>query len=209
MPKPINLIIADDHALFIDGMKLLLKDEPDIALVAVANDGRELLHLLQQEEADLVLLDINMPHMNGLDAARYIRQSHPSLRIVMLSTYNEEHLLEKAKALGAAGYLLKTANKEDLLQTIRLVAGGQTCFPYRKPEVKSAFDSNDSFLKQYSLTKREWEVLHLIKEGYTNPQIAQQLYLSQHTVDSHRKNIMQKLGVHSTAALFKFMANHT
>jgi DNA-binding NarL/FixJ family response regulator len=127
----------------------------------------------------------------------------------MLSTYNEEHLLEKAKALGVAGYLLKTANKEDLLQTVRLVAGGQTCFPYRKPEVKNEFNSYDSFLKQYSLTKREWEVLNLIKEGYTNPQIAQQLYLSQHTVDSHRKNIMQKLGVHSTAALFKFMANHS
>ncbi len=134
MTKSINLIIADDHTLFIDGLKLLLKDEPDMNVVETAFDGKELLNILPTHRADIILMDINMPHLNGLDAARFVKLSYPTLKIIMLSTYNDEHLIEKAKATGANGYLLKTTNKEELLQTIRLVATGQACFPSRRPK---------------------------------------------------------------------------
>ncbi len=209
MSATIKLIIADDHNLFIDGLKLLIKDEPDMQVTEIANDGRELLSLLPGRNADIVLLDINMPNLNGLDAARFIKQSYPSLKIIMLSTYNDEHLVEKAKTLGANGYLLKTTNREELLQTIRLVASGQACFPYRQPFAKSGFDDNDNFLKQFNLTKLELEILQLIKTEATNQQIAKKLFLSIYTVETHRKNIMQKLNLHSPVALYKFISENT
>jgi two-component system nitrate/nitrite response regulator NarL len=201
----INLIIADDHMLFVEGLRSLLKDEADMHILDVANDGRELLSFLHSVQPDLVLLDINMPKLNGLDAARYIRQSFNSLKIIMLSTYNDEHLIEKSKALGVNGYLLKTTSKDELLQTIRLVAAGQACFPYRIPKAVNEFGDH-TFLRQFNLTKREVEVLRFLKKEYTNQQIADEFVLSIYTVETHRKNIMQKLHLKSTLALHKFLA---
>ena len=208
MTKTIRLIIADDHILFIDGLKLLIKDEPDMNLVETAFDGKELLGILPTHRADIILMDVNMPHLNGLDTVRFVKQSYPSLKIIMLSTYNDEHIIEKAKNLGVNGYLLKTTNKEELLQTIRLVYNGQSCFPYRQPTQKNDFDANDSFLKQYNLTKRELEILQLIKNNFTNQQMADQLFLSVYTVETHRKNVMQKIGLKTPSALMKFIIEH-
>lgn len=208
MQDKIKIIIADDHNLFIDGLKLLLKDEPDMVVIDIANDGRELLAILPRTVSDIVLLDVNMPNLNGLDTARYIKQSYPSVKTIMLSTYNDEHLIEKAKALGVNGYLLKTTNKEELLQTIRLVASGQACFPYRQPMSKTGFDDNDGFLKQFNLTKREMEILQFLKTGTTNQQIAEKLFLSVYTIETHRKNIMQKLNLKSPVALHKFISEN-
>ena len=208
MENCIQLIIADDHQLFIDGLKLLLKDEADIHVTAIANDGKELLDILEKYSADIVLLDINMPVLNGLDAARIIKQSHPLLKIILLSTYNDDHLVAKAKSIGANGYLLKTTNKDELLQTIRLVNNGQACFPYRQPAVKNDFDGNDHFLKQFNLTRREIEIIQLIKNNQTNQQIANTLFLSIYTIETHRKNIMQKLSLGSPSALMKFIIEH-
>lgn len=207
MPNTIRLIITDDHNLFIDGLKLLLKDEQDVEVAEIANDGKELLKILSGTRADIVLLDINMPNLNGLDTARIIKQNHTQVKIILLSTYNDEHLIEKAKKLGANGYLLKTTNKEELLQTIKLVTSGQACFPYRQPQQKNEFDEKDDFLKQFNLTRRELEILQLIKREWTNQQIADKLYLSIYTVETHRKNIMQKLNLKSPLALHKFITD--
>ncbi len=201
----IHLIIADDHQLFIDGLKRLLSDEADIAVDDVAADGRELLSLLQQQRPDIILLDINMPRLNGLEAIRIIKQQSIPVKIIVLSTYSDEHLVEKAKGSGANGYLLKNCSKAELLQTIRLVSSGHTSFPYREPTHENEFTANDHFLKQFNLTKRELEIVQLIKENFTNQQIADKLYLSIHTVETHRKNIMQKLELTGPAALMKFI----
>lgn len=208
MTKKIRVVIADDHLLFIEGLTLLLQKENDIILVDVANDGRELLEIVHKQIPDLVLLDINMPKLNGLDAARHIKQSHPSISLVMISTYNEEHLIEKARQSGANGYLVKNSSKEELLQTIRLVAAGKSCFPYRPPKELNSFSEEDVFLKQFNLTKREAEILQKIKNNLTNHQIAEELFLSIYTVETHRKNIMQKLGLKNPAALMKFIMEH-
>lgn len=201
----VRLVIADDHELFIDGLQSLLRDEPDIEVVNTAKNGKELLHMLSLQKADLVLLDINMPAMNGLDAIRYLRQSFPLVKTIILSTYNDEHLIERAKSEGANGYLLKTTSKDELLQTIRVVAGGQACFPYRNAGQDQQFTANDDFLKSLNLTKREKEILLLLRDQLTNQQIADKLFLSVYTVETHRKNIMQKLGLKSPTALHKFI----
>ena len=208
MKDAIKIIIADDHNLFIDGLKLLLKDETDMHVVETVNDGKELLDILPPATVDLVLLDINMPKLNGLETMKFLKQSFPNLKVIMLSTYNADHLVEKAKTLGANGYLLKTTNKEELLQTIRLVYNGHSCFPYRQPGHKNEFDANDSFLKQFNLTKREVEILHLIKDNLTNQQIADKLFLSVYTVETHRKNVMQKIGLKTPSALMRFIIEH-
>jgi two-component system, NarL family, nitrate/nitrite response regulator NarL len=201
----IHILIADDHVLFIDGLVLLLKDVSNISIVDVANDGKELMDILRHQHPDIILLDINMPKLNGLDATRYIRQSYPKIRIIILSTYNEDHLIKKAKEYGANGYLIKNCDKEELLQAIRLVKSGNSCFPYRKPETQSEFSEKDILLKNFKLTAREMEIVNLIKLNFTNQQIAEKLSLSIYTIETHRKNIMHKLGLKKPSELIRFM----
>lgn len=203
--QKIQIIIADDHVLFIDGLKSLLKDEADMIVADVANDGKELLDIITLHPTDLILLDIKMPKLNGLETIRYIKQLNRQIKIIMLSSYNDEHLISKAKEYGANGYLLKDCSKADLLQSIRLVNNGHSCFPYLPPETVHVFDDKDNFLKQLKLTERELEILHLIGKNYTNQQIAAQLGLTKFTIDTHRKNINQKLGINSPGALMKFI----
>jgi|RhiMethySRZTD1v2_1073278.scaffolds.fasta_scaffold44807_1 Response regulator containing a CheY-like receiver domain and an HTH DNA-binding domain len=203
-----RIIIADDHTLFVHGLQLLLKDEQWIKIIDVANDGKELLDILSHTKTDIVLLDINMPKLSGLDAAMHIKRTYPGLKLIIVSTYNEEHLIEKARRIGVNGYLLKNCSREELLETIRLVMNNHTSFPYRTPVTANVFDEDDSFLRQFNLTKREMEIIQLLKTNLTNQQIAVKLFLSVYTVETHRKNIMQKLHLNSPSSLMKFIFDH-
>lgn len=206
--EKLSVIIADDHTLFINGLCLLLQNEPDIEIMNIAANGKELLGLLHTNTPDLILLDINMPGINGFEALKRIKSFYPKIKVIMLSTYNEEHLIEKAKAGGANGYLFKNAEKSELLQVMRLVGQGQSCFPYKQPVMNSVFDESDAFLKQFQLTKREAELLQFIKQNFTNQQMADHLHLSIYTVETHRKNIMQKLNLKNPVELTKFMMQY-
>jgi len=166
---------------------------------------KKLLDILPKQEPDIVLLDINMPQLNGLETGKLIRQYYPDIRYMILSTYNDEHLIEKAKSYGASAYVLKTASKEKLLDSIRCVNKGGKCFPDNDSTEKNEFDSRDQFLKQFDLTKREIEILKLIKKDFSNYQIADSLFLSVYTVQTHRKNIMHKLSINTSTALMKFI----
>src|SRR4051812_5633301 len=193
MQTPIKIIIADDQRLFVEGLQSLLKDQPGIAVVDFAKDGKELLGILQKQHADIVLLDHNMPTMKGLEAIRYIKWSYPDIKIIMLSTYNEEHLIERARLLGANGYLLKDITKNELLDCINEVMNKRNHFPQNVTEPNpTQLEKEDYFLKQYKLTRRETEIIEYIKKEYTNHQIADKLYLSIFTIETHRKNIMHK-----------------
>jgi DNA-binding NarL/FixJ family response regulator len=206
--EKLSIIIADDHNLFIDGLCMLLQGEPDISIMNIANDGRALLGLLHTDTPDLILLDINMPGFNGFEALKRIKMQYPKIKVIMLSTYNEAHLIEKAKETGADGYILKNADKNELLQAMHMVSQGQPCFPRKQPAVTSAFDAPDDFLKQFNLTKREMELLQFIKQKFTNQQIAEHLNLSIYTVETHRKNIMQKLDLKNPVELAQFMQQY-
>jgi two-component system nitrate/nitrite response regulator NarL len=201
----IHLLIADDHLLFIDGLVHLLREENDIVIDGIAYDGKELLDIVSRAQPDIILLDINMPKLNGLEAARHIRRSYPLVKIIILSTYNEDYLIKKAKEHGVNGYQLKNCSKDELLQTIRLVKHGHSCFPYRQPRQNNPLTIEDNFLKQFNLTVREIEILKLIKKNYTNREVAEKLFLSVFTVDTHRKNIMQMLGLKKPSELMNFI----
>ena len=206
--EKLSVIIADDHTLFINGLSMLLQNEPDIEIMNIAANGKEVLGLLHTHTPTLVLLDINMPGINGFEVLKRIKAYYPKIKVVMLSTYNEEHLIEKAKATGADGYLFKNAEKDELLRVMRLVAQGQQCFPYKPPVVNSTFVDTDPFLKQFQLTKREAELLQFIKQNYTNQQMANHLHLSIYTVETHRKNIMQKLNLKNPVELTRFILQY-
>jgi two-component system nitrate/nitrite response regulator NarL len=206
--EKIKITIADDHSLFINGLQLLMQHEPWIEIIEMANDGKELLDTLAVKQPDIVLLDINMPRMNGLNAIRYIKQGFPRVKIIILSTYNDDHLINKAKDLGVDGYLLKNSNKDEFFQVIRLIAAGHQCFPKPLPRQARDFAGDDNFLKHSVLTKREMEILRLIRDNLTNQQIATRLSLSIYTVETHRKNIMQKLGLNGPSALMKFIVEN-
>lgn len=205
MNNEIRLVIADDHLLFIEGLRLLLQTEEDIFIVDVAHDGKELLHLVGSVKPDLVLLDINMPQMNGIDACRYIQQSHPNVKIIILSTYNEQHLVEKAIQTGAQSYLLKDCTKETLVETIRKVSQGHYSFLEKTPSQTNNGTNADLFSKRFQLSRRELDILRLMKEDHTNQEIAERLFLSVYTVETHRKNIRRKLGLTSHRSMVKFL----
>ncbi|QEM03025.1 response regulator transcription factor [Mucilaginibacter rubeus] len=206
--EKLSVIIADDHTLFINGLHMLLQGEPDIEVMSVAANGKELLHLLHTQTPNLILLDINMPGMNGFDVLKRIKDYYPKIKVIMLSTYNEEHLIEKAKAEGASGYLFKNVGKAELLQVMSSVAQGQLCFPCKQPVVNSMPNEPDPFLKQFQLTKRETELLQFIKQNFTNQQMADHLHLSIYTVETHRKNIMQKLNLKNPVELNRFIMQY-
>jgi DNA-binding NarL/FixJ family response regulator len=204
--EKIRIMLADDHPLFIEGLSMMLRREPDFELCGIANNGREVLEMLPTTKPDLILLDINMPKMNGLETIKYIRQSYPNVKIVMLSGYFDEAIIKEAKIKGANGYLLKSSQRDELIHTIKMVySGALFATPQQEGQVTGEFLANDKFLAQFNLTKRERELIQLIKNGMTNQEIAQNLHLSVYTVETHRKNIMQKLKLNSPGALMKFI----
>ena len=204
--EKIRIMLADDHPLFIEGLSMMLRREPDFELCGIANNGREVLEMLPTTKPDLILLDINMPKMNGLETIKYIRQSYPNVKIVMLSGYFDEAIIKEAKIKGANGYLLKSSQRDELIHTIKMVySGALFATPQQENQVTGEFLANDKFLAQFNLTKRERELIQLIKNGMTNQEIAQNLHLSVYTVETHRKNIMQKLKLNSPGELMKFI----
>jgi two-component system, NarL family, nitrate/nitrite response regulator NarL len=207
MSEKINLMIADDHPLFVEGLKMILGTDPALNIAGIANDGKQLLyHLTQNSDIDLILLDVNMPNLNGLDTIKYIKQSFVSVRVLMLSAYNDAKLIDQAKKAGADGYILKNSSKDELISSIKKVANGESVFILGKEEnLPDAFKKLDTFLHKFNLTKRELEIVYYLKQTYTNQQIAEKLHLSIYTVETHRKNIMHKLKLNSPAALVKFM----
>ena len=206
--EKIKIIIADNHRIFIEGFNSLLSDDEECELIDFAYDGHDLLNLLTLVRPNVILLDINMPRLNGLDAAIEIRKKYPDIKIILLTSYNEDLLIQKAKRVGVDAYLLKDCSKQELKQTIKSVMNNEKVFPESEILQNENRFIKDGFLKKFNITQRELEILILIKKGYTNPEMADQLFLSIYTIETHRKNIMHKLGVNNLAGLLKFIADN-
>ncbi|HEY4064705.1 MAG TPA: response regulator transcription factor [Puia sp.] len=202
--KRTRILIADDHPLLVDGLKKVLEEMEGVMLLEPVSDGRRLLSSLRSAPADLVLLDLHMPQMDGLEALRVMRTEFPKTDVLVFTNYNQSRLIQDARDLGARGYLLKNSPSHVLKEAIVTVAAGGTWFE----EVKEAADTKglfvDDFMKKYQITMREVEILRLIARGRTSRQISQDLYLSEFTVNAHRRNICRKLEIYTPVGLVNF-----
>ena len=198
----IRILLADDHNVLRDGMRLLLERQPGFVVVGEAGDGRETIELVQDQQPNVVVMDIAMPNMNGIEATRRIVEKHPHTGVVILSMhYDESYVLRSLKA-GARAYLLKDALKSELIAAIHAVSQGRSFFSPKisrilQEDYVQALGRKGEDDTYELLTDREREILQLVAEGKTNKEIANSLNLSLYTVDTHRTHILQKLNLHS------------
>ena len=201
---PIRVVICDDHALFRRGLSMVLESEPGIEVVGEAEDGEAVVQAVEELAPDVVLMDVRMPKLSGIDATKAIAESAPTTRIVMLTVSDEEEDLYEAIKAGAAGYLLKEISIEEVAEAIRSVVSGQSLIT---PSMASKLLAEFSNLSKKAearqavptpqLTSRELEVLKLVAQGMSNKEIAAELYISENTVKNHVRNILEKLHLHS------------
>jgi DNA-binding NarL/FixJ family response regulator len=204
-----RIIIADDHQLLIDGLMAVLQTEPAWEVLEPVNNGKQLLSRLAETHVDLVLLDLNMPQMDGIQTLEQIRQRYPKIKVLVITNYNQPQLQAEVKRLGASGYLLKNVSAVSLKSAISIILNGGACFEELMP-VKEAAESwfLDDFMKKHQLTRREVEIIKMIALELTTKEIADKLFLSELTVSTHRKNIMRKLDVKNVAGVVIFARQH-
>lgn len=199
--KP-KLLIADDHTLFNEGIKQLISEK--YYIVGQVFDGKDVLSAIQVTQPDAILLDINLPSINGFDLAKNIKQSFNWVKIIFLTMYTETRFVEQSEQLQASGYLLKNSTKEELIKGIDAVLNGEIYYDPRLSQTKSNVHQDDFFVKQFSLTPREVEIIRMIKNGMNTGEIAEKLFLGLETVKTHRKNIYYKLSITKSTELIKF-----
>jgi DNA-binding NarL/FixJ family response regulator len=202
--RVIRVLLADDHTIVRQGLKLILAQQPDFQVIGEAGTGKEAAELAEKLKPDLVLMDVQMPDLNGIEATRRMVAANPRVRVLALSMHKEALYVREVLKAGARGYILKDAIDTELINAMRSVARGDG---YISPAVSGALLTDyreQSSNPLDSLTTREREVLQLIGEGKTNKEVANKLNLSVYTVDSHRGKIMEKLNLHSTGELVRF-----
>jgi two-component system response regulator NreC len=209
MPRQIRILLADDHAVVRDGLRALLERQLDMVVVAESGDGRESVQLAETHLPDVVLMDVAMPVMNGIEAARRIIAALPRTGVVMLSMHQDESYVLRALKAGAKGYLLKDSPREDVLAAVRAAAEGRSFLSRKISRILQ-----EDYVRQLQsrgledsyelLTDREREILQLLAEGKANKDVANLLNISLTTVETHRGHILQKLALHSTAELILY-----
>ena len=206
---PIRILLADDHAVMRTGLRLVLERQPDFEVVGEASDGREAVAMVQKYSPDILVTDIGMPNLNGIEAARQVAAASPQVSVVVLSMHSDEAYVLRALKAGARAYLLKESAESDLIAAIRAVSSGKAFF---SPAVSRMLV--EDYVRQLQdreiedsyelLTTREREILQLIAEGKSNKEIAAALNLSLYTVETHRGNLMEKLGLHTVPELILY-----
>lgn len=202
--KQIQVMLADDHAVLRAGLKLVIEREPDMAVVAEAVDGRQAVDLAPDSGAEVLVMDVAMPGLNGIEAARQILAKKPALAVVILSMHIDESYVLRSLRAGAKGYLLKESAETDVISAIRAVSQGKSFFSPKvtqllQEEYVQRLQQDGKDDSYDSLTPREREILQMIAEGQANKDVANKLNLSLYTVETHRGNILQKLGLRSAA----------
>lgn len=213
--KKIRILIADDHSVVRSGIRMVLQSSPDFTVIAEAEDGEEAVELAAKHKPDVVVMDISMPQLNGIEATAKMKQDDPNIKVIILTVHAEEEYVFQILRAGASGYVLKSAGKKEIFAAVRSAVSGERFF---SPGISNLII--DGFINRakepapppvltggsgkQQLTKREIEVLEYIAQGYTNRKIADTLFLSVRTVNTHRTNLMQKLDIHDTARLVRY-----
>jgi two-component system nitrate/nitrite response regulator NarL len=206
----INVIVTDDHRMFTDALAGFFTPESGIRLCGSATDGDELMVLLKTMQPDVILLDINMPGMNGIAATSQIRKKYPAIKILIVTMYRTREFILSLYRLGVDGYVLKNTGKDELIHAIRTVYDNGSYFS--EDVNKTIFDDNtferpDHFEEVApSFSKRETEIVRLLADGFSTQEVADKLFLSYYTIETHRKNLLNKLNLRNTAELIKYAA---
>lgn len=207
MIKKTRILICDDHTLFVEGIKAMLRNESSLEIVGEARDGRQAVELVKELKPDLLLMDVSMPDMNGFDATQRVRELDPNIKVLILTMHDEEELVARCLEAGAAGYIIKDAPASQLLYAIEMVKKGERYLsPVVLKQVVAGYVKNSN-VPQTSydrLSPREREVLKLLAEGLSVKEIATRLNLSVKTVDVHKTNLMKKIDVHDRTELIKY-----
>jgi DNA-binding NarL/FixJ family response regulator len=197
-----RVYIVDDHAVVVEGIYSLLQKEKDIEMAGYAANADNCIQYFSTHTADVILMDISLPDMNGVDLCKLIKKDYPGIMVLALSTFNQGTYIRKMMESGASGYLLKNAGKQEIVEAIKAVTKGKTYFSFDAGQALKSHTEQQSAIPP--LTKREKEVLVNVADGLTNAQIAEKLFISIDTVDTHRKNLHTKLNVNNTAMLIRF-----
>jgi len=205
-PRPLEIILVDDHQMFLDGIKTLLSKEKNINIVAEANSGEQAIKLLTEKPVDLVITDISMPGMSGTDLTKLIKKDFPGIKVLVLTMYNDREIIHDIVMTEAEGYILKNSDKRELVNAINRIADHGT---YYSNEVISIMTENYVIKekirdKTHELSPREKEIIALICQELTTAEIAEKLFLSPLTVETHRKNILRKTNSKTLVGLIKF-----
>jgi DNA-binding NarL/FixJ family response regulator len=203
--KDIRIVLVDDHVILRDGLKSVFLSEQNISIVGECGDGETAITMARELEPDIIVLDLNLPQLNGLEAARAIRKFDKKCKILILTMSEDAKNITEALSAGVNGYLFKMAEMDELLEAIKQLASGKDYFSNPVKEILEKMERNDistgNFPSQVHLTIREREIIRLITKGCTSHEIAQQLFISYFTVGKHRKNILRKLGLKNAAEI--------
>jgi DNA-binding NarL/FixJ family response regulator len=206
---PLRLIIADDHPLLVNGLVSVLREMDDVEVLAPASNGRQLLEQLQKTPADIALVDLSMPQMDGIATLKVLNREFPALKVIVFTNYHQPKLVSEIKTLGAKGYLLKTSNSATVKEAVASVANGGFYFDVEpSPAPPASNEFIDDFTKKYQITKREVEILRMIAQGLTSKQIGERLFVSEFTINAHRRNICRKLNIYTPVGLLNFSREH-
>ncbi len=211
----IRILIADDHAMFVDGIESILTGEEDLDVVGRCYDGPSVLKFLEKEEADILLLDVNLPGMNGIEVCKAVLEKNKNTKVIAISMFNEESYVTEILNNGASGYILKNTGREELIKAIKQVTEGHSYFSKDVTQtiMKGLMNSRRSSgikknLNIPKISRREKEVLELIVKEFTTQEIANQLFISLKTVESHRSNLLSKLNARNSAGLVRIAMEH-
>jgi DNA-binding NarL/FixJ family response regulator len=200
-----HLVLADDHALFRDGLRRLIEEKPDLRVVGEAKDGKELLDLLKRLTADLIVLDISMPNLRGIDAIPEIKKEYPSTKILILTMLSDREFVYQAIAMGANGYCLKKDAGPELLAAVEQVRRGRVYVaPYFSDQAEVDWEQVRRGVQKSALTARENEIVKMVAEGKSSREVAEDLFISVFTVKRHRANIMEKLNLKNVSDLVRY-----
>jgi DNA-binding NarL/FixJ family response regulator len=203
-----NIILADDHHLFTEGLSALFENDQEINVIRIYHEGKTLLKEIELTNAHVMLLDVKMGQPDGMEILQEVRKRNIPIRIIMLSTYSDPMIILECKKRGADGYLLKNTSRDELKSSIKKVMKGEKLFNHLLLNQQTEEDKFEYFHNCYKVTRREWEILLLIKNKFTNQMISEKFHLSIYTVETHRKNLMNKLKLKSPVALHQFISFH-